>query len=324
MGPIMFRHLRESLLLSTKSIPRNKLKFVYDIFLSSIKKISQSSEVEVWTRNSLALDYWEFGVSDIDISIFVDGDIELAYRVWKDVKKYRPLLLGGEIHIYTPESLVLFSNYANHFEIMRDPVLAKKIDLNVDLFADFTKSVLFISKMLESDKGLLRTPQYRQRKWHHHFKTIWIDKSDEFITIETVVNYLSQNCPFNNVYSKQELKHYFLNLPIDENKKRTLDRILYPNRHVWARQEKDLDQHLLTLMTDTSHHFLELMLHWEIWGLSPLTQITSKLSSLQLTQHIDNQRKLTDLLRISSDSKELVHTGFDKLLNYYKPIIHLF
>ncbi len=316
----MSRYLRSLVSKHSNHLPRNLLYSFYTSLFSVFRKLTGLSPDQIWVRNSLALDYWEFGQSDLDISILVPGGSREAYKIYRRIKPLRKLLLGGEIQIYTTESLKRFTEYSNVFEVNRDPILfelTKHLITNNHL--DLKKNI-FLLKLFASDKSLFDSPDLRQRKWKHHLDLVGyhLDK----ISAESLAKLLAENYPFNEVLSDLDIlkaiRHSFHNFNI-HNLSRT-NKILFPNRYVWINQNDTDDILDLESLTDETHRYLGLMVEWEIWGLSSLTHITSGFPLKNLFDHVENQIRLVECLRIATTEKERLVSGLRNLAEYYEDL----
>ena len=119
----MLRFLRSGLAISSRSLPRELLFWPYALILKYLKILIKSLDAELWLRNSLRLNYWEFAQSDIDLSIWVSGGPREALRAWEVFKTKRSILLGGEVQIYASTWVAKMLPYANQWEVSRDPDL---------------------------------------------------------------------------------------------------------------------------------------------------------------------------------------------------------
>lgn len=57
-------------------LPRFMARWAYTIPFFIYKKLTQKEGVSVWYRNSLAFDDFVFGYSDIDFTLFSEGNLD--------------------------------------------------------------------------------------------------------------------------------------------------------------------------------------------------------------------------------------------------------
>jgi hypothetical protein len=89
---------------------------------------------DIWFRNSLAFSYWQFGKSDIDITVAVSS---LSFNSGQKISRLHAflkffLVVIGELVIVdtTPSGLDMLLNCINSYELRRDPTLCKLITLS--------------------------------------------------------------------------------------------------------------------------------------------------------------------------------------------------
>lgn len=168
-------------------------KFKLNFFYTSLVKLTvallnfyfrKTNDVvlEVWARNSLVLNYFEPGVSDLDLTIFLarpltELELNRLRKQLQWLKKIYPLT--GEyslIQASGPDLNVILRNQ-NIYEQSRDPKLQSR-QADIKTFANKTDQLIFFHKMLLSNlDDIEKYPELRLKKWRHHFDLLNI-KSD--------------------------------------------------------------------------------------------------------------------------------------------------
>jgi hypothetical protein len=100
----------------------------------------------IWFRNSLALGYWSFGRSDIDVTIHVHTlPIELGRQIARTHEFFRKnLKVIGELVIYSDTHKTTLLECLNYYEVQRDPLLLGKKKENENL----AEKIVFLHKFL--------------------------------------------------------------------------------------------------------------------------------------------------------------------------------
>lgn len=316
----MLSHLRESLALSSQGIPRRWLIIPYEILLKLVRQRLEPPACDVWLRNSLANNYWEFAQSDLDLTVWISGGMQDAALCWPSIKASRNLLLGGEIHIFPSDLVPKYVAYANPLELKRDSVLARR--LNFERAPTKYEKIVFLVKSLLSDKKLATQPDLRKKKWHFILSSVEksFDKLPMNFNQEYVIReFLKPLAPWLDGYSVKDISqslgtHRYAEMPT------RLDKMLKPNQYPWFDPRIEGDFTLLEGAGPDFQEFLFSMICWEIWGIFPLVQLTCGLSLLQLSQHTENQTRLINLLELSEDRKVFLKNGFSQLRDDYSLI----
>lgn len=316
-------YLRRSLYRCSHAIPDYFKLAPYRLALSLLRLIvDRVAGTKVWLRNSFALGYWSFALSDLDISVWVDGETVEVAKEWERLKPYRLLLIGGEVQIYSSRTTPHFLPYANPWELRRDPELIKQTQYLLELKDDMTLTV-FLVRSIASDRLLRREPALRQRKWKEHLQSFGFSSHNKTVNWDVMVNLLQQRAPF-LAYSVAEISEA-LQATIDPLSEQTpyLHRLLHSNRYVWGFKVGNDDIEFLAGAPQEIHQFLYLQICWEIWGLSPFTLVTQGFSLASLNGHIANQTRLAQMLKISDEQKDFLAAGWARLEKFYQPIQYL-
>lgn len=313
----MVDYFRAGLARSSSAMPRSLTRKPYDWLFNALVQCTGLESTRVWTRNSLALDYWELGLSDLDLTIWVDGNIEHALDAWSQIRPWRSLLIGGEVQIYTSEAARSLVRYANPWELRRDPQLLRRLDL-MPSFANPMHLTVFLARMLMADRGLLKYPWARQRKWRDHLRAMRLPHTNN-VTWSEVVELLRARAPFQD-FSFAELSETLQKTSHNSFEASGLDRLLNANHHVWDDIVQAEDRHYFDQYSDAAHDFLGCMVEWEIWGVSALTPVTKDLNLGDLKGFWRNQQRLIKQLRIDDSRRDFLRKGFDELAAYYGPL----
>jgi|GEM_PF-4572829 len=313
----MSRFLRSGLARASHSLPRELLFWPYAILIKYLKAQIDSLGAKLWLRNSLRLGYWEFAQSDIDLAIWVKGGAREALQVWNKLKSKRFALLGGEVQIYSSDWVHKMLPYANPWEVARDPDLLHHTKFT-PAPGTVPERLVFLIKMLASDKELWVNPASRQKKWQYHLTQLGI-VFDGPVTGELVCRLIFERLDFVDV-EYAALEAYFHTprpVPALPTAATDLDRLLTPNKYCWFAQATAQDEIFLSKLDEQGHAYLATMMSWEVWGLFPLTQVVQELSQIQLEGHIVNQRRLLEHLVVPTAP---LQSGFTLLTDYYAEI----
>lgn len=313
----MINYFRTGLARSAANFPRPLAIKPYRLLLETLIRLSGLEKSNAWLRNSLALDYWELGLSDLDLSIWNEGGVVSAVNAWRKVIPYRKLLLGGEVQVYSSDYVDKFIAYANPWELRRDPHLLRKLEYQIN-FTHPMHLTVFLVRMLLADTGLRKNIEGRQRKWREHLRAMQLPVP-RVITWEYLVDLLHTREPFLH-YQKEELGEALLKTEHDSYNANGLDRLINANHHVWDDIVQSEDQFWFSTYPSSIHEFLAAMVEWEIWGVFSLGPVTEGLDINLLGGFWLNQRRLIRLLKITQERKESLLNGIDLLENFYRPI----
>lgn len=290
----------------------------YDLLFFFIENKLQSQATQVWLRNSLANDYWEFAQSDLDLTVWVEGGMEQAAKTWLEIIPLRKLLVGGEVHVFASAVVAKYLPYANPLELARDPRLA--VRLSFDRLPTRAEKVAYLVKSIQSDKKLAILPSIRQRKWRWILAQLGLELPVRELTREVLIReVLKPLAPWLAAFSVEDIV-CVLGSTDNPADLRTLEAMLKPNQEAWFDQRVARDTRLLEQLDEEFHEYLAAMVSWEIWGISPLVQLTCGLTLLQLTQHSQNQVRLIEHLKISPARRHFLVEGFKQLLADYELI----
>lgn len=273
----------------------------------------------VWARNSYKLKALEPGFSDIDITICLTNSknttrLGLFLSFYAGIKKLFPFF--GEVNVYRPSMMGFLLENHNGFELMRDPVLCEKF--NLDRTKDPVEAAVFLFRQLEADiYNLQNYPEKRIKKWESHINMI--NKALPELKLKEHIpfnkNKLIETATFsiiflNNIWDpfeveelKEKLYFYFelVSKGVD------FERLQYlMNKDSWFiswKSFRNLDEEKATnILSDKQLAFLIRQIRWEVSGV--LTQIKSKKEALTATGHFNKTIGAVKKITRLRDSEE--------------------
>ncbi len=308
-------YLRQNIARSSANLPRSVAFLPYKLLFTLIRALSGLPDDKLWLRNSLALDYWELGLSDLDLSLYSKGGSSEAAALWSRFQGFRFLSLGGEVQVYSETQLERLLTFCNYFEAQRDPKLSARM-ATVKRTAHPLEANVFLIKMLMSDKGLRRSPELRHRKWERMIGLLERPPLNS-VSMRSVYEELYQHSLLRNTFSSDELWQS-IETPHEGSLRAQL--VLEPNKVVITAERLPRLVEALSQLPRELHGLISMHQRWEIWGLSCLTPITHGFSKENLFHHISNQVALTGLLNIEKSIREELCEGFEVLREYYGPL----
>lgn len=144
-------------------------KILYRILFLFCRKLAlnlSGVKGELWYRNSLFLDYFAFGKSDIDVSLYLIED----HHLQANAKKISSLLhlcpLIKEMNVYSPYSFKHSSSLMNYFEWQRDPGLSKFVQVKPQGAAEAS---VYLARMAFANLKTKALSARDVKKWSYHF-----------------------------------------------------------------------------------------------------------------------------------------------------------
>ncbi len=221
----------------------------------------------LWIRNSVCLGSFVFGVSDLDLTLLTDSEIDHARLklFLKEQKKKWPFL--GELNLYNRQHLEIISHFINHYEKERDPILSELIPDNSNKFKGVDK-IIFLLRLLQSDKQLVTSSEIRQKKWKQHLEQLgihdrglfneeklqWILEQhflDSPQLIEALRNFVQLKKNHDFKFFETELHPYF--------------KVLYPHQDYWS--DEVHNPIFIGQLSSLEKLILKRQIDWELWGL---------------------------------------------------------
>ena len=306
------------------SLPMWIQKLPYAVGLMLVRLTHLDLPLKIWPRNSYILGTLICTLSDLDLTFYAHKKIDMELHSWryKLLKKFLPFL--GEINYYQSENINHFIEYANRYEIERDPIFIKKLNLELKKNSEFEEMVFFL-KVLQSDRdNLLYRPEIRKKKWHYHLlafewglpKVLGLEELSS-LGLKKLSEKNIEAKPFFNEYfslsadSRENKNELYLNL----SKKGLLKEyiLFYPFNWIGSsfyHESFDHDLKLLSTFSEAEGKLLIEQVRWELWGL--FTQLLVTENKAHLLMHLENIKRLVKNLSDNLDIDKTIE-AIDKL-----------
>lgn len=135
-------------------------------FQKSFALLSTGLKADIWYRNSLLLDYFQFGKSDIDVTIIFHSDKNLIRENELLSQRLHLCPLIKEINTYYHFSLGCTSTLINAFELQKDPNLQMLVSSENSSPAD---QFVYLLRMYFSNLSQKVFSDRDRKKWTYHF-----------------------------------------------------------------------------------------------------------------------------------------------------------
>lgn len=269
---------------------------------------------QLWPRHSYQLGTFVFGLSDLDLSLILPGDLtqsDFSRVRWllRLIKVLFPFL--GEINLFDYRFHSQLVCTANPYEVARDPLLFDKFS-----FSKSDESVdkcVYILRNLMSDRlNLITRGKIREKKWRRHFFDIG-EKPPTGFSPEDFKVWFSRYVAIQNEEQNDWIKLLEFLLSPDFNSQtafRSLSprlwRVVFPHCFLWGEVE---GEHLL--LTNFEKRIMARQIEWEIWGISTQGPVYAE-GKLNYRQHLQR------LLFINSNylQSPKIETNLKYLLDY--------
>ena len=250
----------------------------------------------LWVRNSVSRKTLVFGLSDLDLTLLTDYkfDQKQFNFLCKKVKKLVPFM--GEVNVYQKDHLDFVAKTINTFELERDIVLKKHIQIQTQL-ANVDK-VVFLLRMLRSDKDLLKGEHHhRQNKWRDHLQMLNLPLPQGLIDSNYIIRQISQFFPNQEMVFKT-LGTWLANAPWRDDLYHDHFgepwKFLNPHLYLWFEKDELISTNV---PNDFEKKVLERQIDWELFGL--YTQ-RSWLDQESIKHHINRLQKSLEFYQILS------------------------
>jgi len=223
--------------------------------------------LKVWSRNSFKLGSFVFAVSDLDLTVY--GKKVSGIDWFKSIQKIKMFYkFIGEINLYDEDHLSLVIPRMNKYELKRDPVLASVVEKGIIVdYNDEIEKIVFLLRLLHSDKRLELEPKLRLRKWQEHWLSLGFGEINSFSRkgllnkIKELLRgdeFLTQGLlSWDKVHAEQiDIYHYNF-LPGFS--------ILFPHFHSWFEDEHEIES--IQKWSLFQHQILKRQIDWEFWGI---------------------------------------------------------
>ena len=300
-----------------KFIPRSIQRKIYKLPIMLISRKLAPEREFAWCKNSVALDDFIFGISDLDISILlVDGEDQkktknlLSHLVL--LKRLFPFM--GETSIYFESDFSWLRTLINPAELRRDPELLKRMSFYGSL-KELTinqKRAFAIHWLMSDYKKMERDFSQRKAKIKRFSGLLGWGKLDQCSNYEdflgTFLVYLFKEKRdrkvFQDLWQKTSIllernDHQRLLKFYRDYKERAFMMTYFPAVWLGLSVELGLISEELLLIEEMSQEHrnkkgeksvLEEMLAWELWGL--YTQHLFHADSIALTIHLGHLKKV--------------------------------
>ena len=318
-----FRRIRLAL---SKLVPRTMALWPYRFTLFAHQVLARrllSPAPQIWARNSYVSGSLLPFISDLDLTVWFDqaptpSELISLNRWFALFSKLLPLV--KECNIYVREEALSFFDFANMFEIERDPQLVAKIGHKPSQKAK-QEYISFLLRMLDADSdNLINQPEVRLAKWTNHFKLgnqllqitppSFTGGFDLACVIEAIAQLIEAEAPEERRKAAEAIHQYIVD-------KAQFDKVygavgdpwkwaLFPHRYCYS---KELPGRLNAAQTD----IFCTQLRWEIWGL--LGQVRRPRVISNFGHHIERLELL--LSKVSSSmnpaEKASIESGVKRL-----------
>jgi len=175
--------------------PENLGRFLYWVFFSYyfLRIQKEAFGILVWPRNSLLLGPIQFGLSDIDLTVVFENQIQAAELR----KKIFRFLLVKEVNWYPSKNLELALVFVNPIELARDPILVRFLKKRNSRFkiapASKVDRLVFLLRMFEANQDQIAgIALWQSRKWKSYFSLADVDiRSDNPDSVFEAISRLS-------------------------------------------------------------------------------------------------------------------------------------
>lgn len=263
-----FKNVKDIFHAIDNSMLRCILYFIYMIAEKVVILVISEQKINVWIRNSYYLNSLVVGISDLDISVqYMNRPSEVEINKLKTklryLKYFFPFL--GETNIYVKSDEELLRSF-NFYEMKRDPYLSTLTE--DDKGRCKYQKLIFILRMLESDReNLCNFPQYRQKKWKSHFKSIDGPFYQKIGPVE-VLDYIASSMPGDSERYREVLNSFLKSGEYHFSDSREMA-LLFPHRwSVWVNINGGIEEGIKKLnLSDDERIIFQEMIRWEIMGL---------------------------------------------------------
>jgi hypothetical protein len=256
----------------------------------------------IWYRNSLALGYWSFGRSDIDVTIHVHTlPIELGRKIASTHEFFRKnLKVIGELVIYSDTHKAALLECLNFYEGQRDPLLQKKKKESEYL----AEKIVFLHKFLVSN-------------WKH---------AESLKTRPGKMKYMLGICNVENTRSDIDTLKKEIEFLIDENFNEKIEK-LYSDIIVHRKGPDDLQNlktygflfynefcylsYLTSTATSLEKEIMVATIKWELWGCFTHRFIGNEENiKLHIKRVIENSKNVLDTYQFAEIEKLALELDF--------------
>ncbi len=249
---------------------------------------------ELWYRNSLYLDYFQFGKSDIDVTAFYHSNETLRSDVEKLSSALHFCPLIKEVNSYYPFSIHFANELINAYELKKDPKLADRIQSQNNTSADqFT----YLIRMLFANLNSQDLSSRDVKKWKFHFETCGDNEGALLINPHStkidLLKIICRNQKEEVIKVLEESIHHFKSqTPLFDQFAGSSDHktlyMLLPHQFCFSDFKPEQNSPL--------HAIAEAQLKWELWAMMAQPQLFAKDGHGH--QHLKNIKKALKTLEL--------------------------
>jgi hypothetical protein len=297
--------------------------FLFFIFFKTCCYFAVDRKLQIWLRNSFHQNYFSFGNSDLDISIFFfdNNNIQKKIQIIKKISSY--FLIIKEINYYYPAISAKAFVLINPYELKRDRILNEKFTFSQSSESAELKFVYLLRTYYSEAKSTDTELSLRSRKkWLYHFKNVSLDHLLNEQSLKTYGSLL--DFIFLNIGESYETSN--LRSAIDEYNQAKIDKlemhklfeksfykkellILLPHVFYFASNDELID------LSKKEVRIIFAQLSWEVWAL--MTQVW--LFNFPNTyNHLEN----ISILNMKIVKNEEINTAILILKDYLKHDFH--
>lgn len=329
----MLLHIKlvtKSIYLLNKYTPYVLIKLPYKVALNLFTFFIPKSLV-VLTRHSFSLDKLTFPLSDIDITIAIQNEKDLDYKLLSKISLLKKIILPiGEISFIYNDDFKILKSTINPLEWQRAPEVASYFNYHrIPITnADY---IVYLCRMYLSDiRNLYFNFKNRENKWQYHLEQIETDV--KFSNFKNSLEFISfVGSLILERYAQEGVGEYFINLTqyqfgLLKHKRRSHLKfmILYDFKYWVESSIYNNDFELeLELIDDFSKQEKEIILkqiQWELWGIYTQLPISKNLHLIK--KHLETLRLVLSYLDINTaifvDNQFNVILSRANFLNSYK------
>jgi hypothetical protein len=267
---------------------------------------------ELWARNSFLTSAFVPGYSDLDLTVYFHKTPRTSEtaQLKKSLLKFKAIFPAlGEINAYDPFLSSLASEFANPYDLERDPLLCKRLISR--RARDPLVAGVFILRGLDSDaESLLKSPARRLPKWRAHFAAVGAacPPQEPELLYDAVLD-LAVSKVGGIAEMKPALKHYYT-LSKEERIHgpaglRNSMYLVFPNKYCF------LADHVESVREDSQRELILEQARWEIGGIGSQVLLSDRRPDI--LEHI---RRMIRFLRLRVRDSEKEQDGLRRLDEY--------
>jgi hypothetical protein len=317
---------------ASRLLPRRALRLPYAAALRALQlavpPVAAPARARVWARNSWLTPQFRPLASDLDVTVWLEGEPGTAQRaqlasLLAGARRALPWL--GEANVYERGEARLLAPHANRFEIGRDPRLAEILGLRAEPgregprspWSEPAQATTFLLRMLEADIVSVRDrPERRRAKWEGYFARAGCGAAAR-VRGETLLDRILETAlslslaPADRAEAAAQCRDY-LARAADGWEPEGLDFppwwfVCFPNRICWAEPPRPLPGGAAGL------EIFRAQVSWEIWGLSAQHRLSP--IRAELGAHAAKLARLVERAEPAPEAREFLTAGLEQLVS---------